>query len=189
MKKMIFIALLLQVSLPTMSHADEENIEKAIDWLLTSCVTSGSKVTLEGEGDANLTLKSLGDTGASGSFSIKKETIEGLTNKLDKLSQENAENIRDCIAPFRKRVFDMYLPDISTTSQESTDNQNKNDEKKEEKNSKKSTSEKPSQSNKSEQNNSSKNSITINGNNNIGNVKAGDSTTNINGSANSITIF
>ena len=189
MKKFVFIALSLQLLLPMISQAENENIEKAIDWVLTSCVSSGSKVTLEGEGDANLTLKSLDDFGASGSFSIKKETIDGLSNKLDELSLENANSIRDCIAPFRERVFEMYIPDTSKESQESNTDKTNGDNKKDNKSSKNSTPEKVDKTNKSEKSSSSKNSITINENNNIGNIKAGDSTININGSVNSSTIF
>lgn len=112
MKRML---IALSLIIPSYSCADQDNTEKAIDWIMKSCVSSGSRILVEGEGsgEASLKLKSLEKLGAgvSGSFNLKKEEIEGLTDQLNSLSLENAEKIRDCITPFRERIFIMYLPE------------------------------------------------------------------------------
>lgn len=93
----------------TSAYAEDTNVQQAIDWIMTSCVSSGTKVDISSSADAGLSVKSFLNGNIGGEVKLNKTEISGLTDELNKLSLENADKVRDCISPHRGKILNIIL--------------------------------------------------------------------------------
>jgi len=110
MTKYIYtFSILLLTSITSTSSADDKKINQAIEWMMQSCVSSGSKIDISAKGNADLKIKSILKSGVGAELSFTKSEITGLTNELNNLSLQNADQVRDCIAPYRGQILNAIL--------------------------------------------------------------------------------
>ncbi len=107
MKRIYFIPLLYAIISPT--YAEDTKTQKAMDWIMQSCISSGSKVSISAQGQAGLKFKSLLNSGAQGEVTLDYSQLQGLGDDLNKVSMENAEKVRNCIEPYRMKIFNAIM--------------------------------------------------------------------------------
>jgi len=112
-------ALLLGTTVwPAMSAAQNtDNLDRFADTMVRLCVGGGHTETVSegGSGGANLSLRSLDVTGdIKGEIKVDKSTAEGLVaginNAMSQVAANEADKVRDCLAPVRARLMEVMLP-------------------------------------------------------------------------------
>jgi hypothetical protein len=95
---------------------DAAEVEKIADTMVRLCLGGGrtEATTSAGTGPADLSLRSLGAKGdVRGEFKISISSAEGLINGLDnalsKVAADQANKVRECLQPVRKRILDVML--------------------------------------------------------------------------------
>lgn len=107
MKRIYFIPLLYAIISPT--YAEDTKTQKAMDWIMQSCISSGSKVSISAQGQAGLKFKSLLNSGVQGEVTLDYSQLQGLGDELNKVSTENADKVRNCIEPYRMKIFNAIM--------------------------------------------------------------------------------
>lgn len=94
-----------------------DNVEHIVDIMVRLCVGGGTIRTVSGggTGGATVSLRSFDIKGnLSGEFKITKSNAEGIVNGIDnamtQIAAGEADKVRACLAPVRKRVLDLLLP-------------------------------------------------------------------------------
>jgi hypothetical protein len=106
------------VSWPILAAAeDAAEVNVIADTMVRLCVGGGRTEATSGggAGGADLSLRSLDVKGnIKGEFKVTKSSAEGLVNGIDNaLSQvaaDQADKVRACLQPVRKRLLDVMLP-------------------------------------------------------------------------------
>jgi hypothetical protein len=113
--------LLTTIALLVFSAETRAQSQKEVDQIATTmvrlCVGGGKKTSVTGGGTAgvDLSLRSLDATGkVSGQFTISESSAEGLVNGLDNalstVAADQADKVRECLGPVRKRLLDILVP-------------------------------------------------------------------------------
>jgi|SRR5581483_1038953 len=94
--------------------AQSENVQSAVDTIYLLCVGGGERLSMSIEGDGNLDLKKHDLAGGvTGQIKLERAQarglVEGLNKAIDKTTADQANKIRDCIAPYRSRIMDLLL--------------------------------------------------------------------------------
>ncbi|MFC1751082.1 hypothetical protein ACFL2V_20020 [Pseudomonadota bacterium] len=105
----IFIMVCLLMAPSFDANADDSNINKAVEFLKTACVTKGSSLEMKATGDGSLKLKSLFGSGVSGSITLTKKEIEGFADVASELSAKQATEMRNCMKPFIDKIISALL--------------------------------------------------------------------------------
>lgn len=117
-KIIILIFLLLALG---GAQADEEiTIADWIDIFIDTCVGSGSKFIASGEGKAgvDISLKKFRLDGTlAGAVNIKKSEYrlltDGISNAMTKVAADQADKVRDCLAPVRQNLLRIMQGDMA----------------------------------------------------------------------------
>lgn len=122
--KNLYILIALFFSVPI--YAEDSKTQMAIDWIMKSCISGGSKVSISGQGEANLKFKSILSSGISGEVALDYDELQGLGDELNKVSLEHADKVRNCIEPYRMQIFNAIMG-LSNSSQDVQKNEHAND--------------------------------------------------------------
>ena len=106
--KTIFTTFLLCL-LSTSTQAEDTKVKQAIDWIMTSCVSSGTKIDISSNADDGISIRSTLNGNLGGEVQLSKTEITGLTDELNRLSLENANKVRDCTSPYRGTILNLIL--------------------------------------------------------------------------------
>jgi hypothetical protein len=102
----------------------QQAIDKAIDFLKTACVTSGSSQEIKLEGQAGITLRNLFGTGIEGTASWTKKELEGLVDAASENAGKQASEMRLCMQPYIDKILaamiDKYVTDQKPVKPENT---------------------------------------------------------------------
>ncbi|WP_422366369.1 hypothetical protein [Pelagibius sp.] len=101
----------------TSSHAASSNdVQEAIDLIVTFCVAGGESVTLvaKGEVEGGFALRRLG-VGAEGEIEFTSEQskglVKGLQSEINSLAAEQQSEARRCMQPYIDRMLQFILGD------------------------------------------------------------------------------
>ncbi len=97
------------VSFQSVAANNDVEVDKAIDFLKTACVTSGSTLDISAEADGALNIKNIGKTGVSASVTVTHKQLEGLTDAASEFSVNQASEMRKCMQPYIERIISVYL--------------------------------------------------------------------------------
>ncbi|ENM5736198.1 hypothetical protein DU972_003843 [Vibrio mimicus] len=109
MKYVTSITLGVLIAMPAFGSQKSAEVERAIDFLQTACVTSGSQLNISADAEGALSIKKIKSTGASASIKIEHKQIEGFADAASKLSASQATEMRECMKPYIERIISVYL--------------------------------------------------------------------------------
>ncbi len=112
----LFTMLFIQPA-GTVIAAEDENVTKAIAFLKTACVTSGSSLEMEAGADG-VTVKNLLKGEVSGQIKITKNELEGFADAASRLGAEQADRMRECMKPYIDKILGALLMDTAVGNQQ-----------------------------------------------------------------------
>jgi hypothetical protein len=106
--RILTITVVLMFS-PLAKADDSSRVQKAIEFLKTACVTSGSSLELKASGDGSLKVRSILGSGVQGSITLTKKELEGFADAASELSAKQASEMRNCMKPYIDKILSSLL--------------------------------------------------------------------------------
>ncbi|MUJ23710.1 hypothetical protein [Aliivibrio fischeri] len=113
MKFKSLIIMNVLVSMPVLGAGKTNEVEQAIEFLKTACVTSGSELNISADAEGALSIKKIKSSGISASVKVSHKQIEGFADAASKLSANQASEMRECMKPYIERIISVYLQGVT----------------------------------------------------------------------------
>lgn len=107
----VILGVLLIFCLQQDALAQTKKVRDAVDIIVMFCVAGGAKfeVSSTGSGNGGLDLKKEGGANIQMSKSEARGLVDGIQNKMDKLTAEQASEARRCMQPYIARIVNLVL--------------------------------------------------------------------------------
>lgn len=94
------------------------NIEQAVSFLRSACVTGGSSIDIKVTGDGGLLLRNVLASGVKGTVSVTKKELEGLADAASAAGAQQASEMRSCMKPYIDKILTALLSQGSAAKPE-----------------------------------------------------------------------
>jgi hypothetical protein len=97
---------------------ETDKLNRAIQWLISSCGVYGEKVEIKATGKGGFTLQNWKGTGIEGEVNFNKEEGDVFAGQINELSAKERSEVRECLKPYRERILNIILDEGTSTQKE-----------------------------------------------------------------------